>query len=585
MFPNIQKFKWWAVGAIALFVVACAFLYQGQQPKFGAGYRPVTDYSARTTSFISSSATTIPVNSTNDVDGNEISLSNISPSSTVYVYFNIEPGTTRQELVACSGKTVNNWSSCLRGLAAQGGSLSPSPTLAVAHNAGSRMIMTDIGQFFGEYVSISGDETLYGTKTFNTFPRVTSTTAVPGSPQEFATKFYADTVGAGGFTANNVSSTLGLQAISSGVPNCPTAAACVGINASSTFLGFDSAGRLFWKIDTFLTGAARRFTSLFVDTLDATSTAQTLHITGTPQNATDAVNKTFVDSSLPVYGPAIYGDGSDGAVTTTPGTVNLTRDVFYTTYVVATGTTVNTNQYRIFAQNRITNNGIIQSVGAAGSAGADGNTRTGGLGGATSTAGSMPAGIGGVTGGNGSQNTAASAGSAGISVLRASSQVVGSSGGAGGTTGANAGGSGGLLATASTPVINTPSSFVGAYNLFDISGSSIVQFNTVPGSGAGGGGAGSGSGNGGGGGGSGATGGRIFLSAPTIVNASGSTITAAGGAGGGAFQAWQAQMLTAILMIPVSASRPNNKHRNPYCLLPRPAASLVLAHNSPLHTL
>ena len=100
-----------------------------------------------------------------------------------------------------------------------------------------------------------------------------------------------------------------------------------------------------------------------------------------------------------------------------------------------------------------------------------------------------------------------------------------------GTTGANAGGSGGLLATASTPVINTPSSFVGAYNLFDISGSSIVQFNTVPGSGAGGGGAGSGSGNGGGGGGSGATGGRIFLSAPTIVNASGSTITAAGGAG------------------------------------------------------
>jgi LysM repeat protein len=61
-----------------------------------------------------------------------------------------------------------------------------------------------------------------------------STTYIPPSAAYFASKYYVDSVGAGGFTAANVSSTGGLTAISSGIPNCSTAAACAIVNVSST---------------------------------------------------------------------------------------------------------------------------------------------------------------------------------------------------------------------------------------------------------------------------------------------------------------------------------------------------------------
>lgn len=291
-----------------------------QEQSFGSGYRPVTNYDARTTAYITDSATSISVNSTKDKAGNEISLSNISPSSTVYVYFTLEPGTAREELIACNGKSVNTWGpTCLRGLSYQGGSLTPSSTLASAHNAGSRIIMSDIGQFFGEYVSITGTETLYGVKTFDSFPKVTSTTAVPSTAGELATKYYVDNIGSGGFTASNVSSTLGLQVITSGIPNCPSAAACVGINASSTasdnggFLNFTPiTGTIYWDIVSFLTGASRRFTTLIADTFTGTSTNDNLQITGTPNSANDAVNKNYVDAASQQY----FATGTAGVAIT-----------------------------------------------------------------------------------------------------------------------------------------------------------------------------------------------------------------------------------------------------------------------------
>lgn len=208
----------------------------GHDAMFGSGYSPVTNYDARTTQFISSSASTIPVNTTADKAGNEISLSNLSASTTQYAYFTLEPGTTREEIVACSGKSTGSWSSCLRGLAYQGGNLTTSSTLQSAHNAGSRMIMSDVGQFFSEFLSQSGDQTKFGTLAFNTFPRVTSTTGVPTSASQLATKYYVDTVGAGGFTASNVGTLFGLKALGT-VPET------VGINISTTSSGlyFDTS--------------------------------------------------------------------------------------------------------------------------------------------------------------------------------------------------------------------------------------------------------------------------------------------------------------------------------------------------------
>jgi len=141
----------------------------GQDEVFGAasGYTPVTGYESRLTNYISPSVTTISVASTKDISGQQISLSQISSSSTVYGYFTIEPNTSRQESVACSGVTATTWTNCIRGLPIQGGSMTASTTLAFAHNASSKIVMTNIGQFYNNFLSIDGGtQDVYGTKTF-----------------------------------------------------------------------------------------------------------------------------------------------------------------------------------------------------------------------------------------------------------------------------------------------------------------------------------------------------------------------------------------------------------------------------------
>lgn len=309
MFPLLSPLAKKYLPIVGIAIAFCLLLFVNKEQVFGSGYRPVTNYDARITSFTTAAATSFNVNSTKDKVGHEIILADISPSSTPYAYFTVEPGITGQEeLIACAGKSTGVWSSCLRGLSYQGGSMTASTTLAHAHNAGSRIIMSDIGQFFGEYLSKTGDEIKYGVLTFDTFPRTSSTTAVPGNAYELANKYYVDSVGAGGITANNVSTTLGLQAISSGVPNCPSAAACIGINASTTaslnggFLNFTAVtGKLYWDIVSFLAGSwtwagTNIFATARVTNLSATSTSLTLPYT--PTSTLDAANKGYVDTSL-----------------------------------------------------------------------------------------------------------------------------------------------------------------------------------------------------------------------------------------------------------------------------------------------
>lgn len=260
---------------------------------FGVGYNPVTGYESRTTQYISSSATTIPVASTKDPSGNQISLSNISPAGTVKVYFNIEPGTTRQEVLVCTGLTTTSWTGCTRGLAFQGSSESSSSTLSFAHNAGSKIIITNVGQSFNQYVSTDGDFTINNIKTFTAFPKFSVTTTLPTLGAEFATKYYVDNVGAGGFTSANVSTTRGLSVDGSSPER-------VGINASSTgALDFDSAGKLYF---TGLVATSTIFnasvTIASTGTFSGNVTSTGTFAVQTPVSANQATTKTYVDTGL-----------------------------------------------------------------------------------------------------------------------------------------------------------------------------------------------------------------------------------------------------------------------------------------------
>lgn len=410
------------------------------------GYTPVTGYDSRTTQYVNSSATTIPVASTKDPSGNQISLSNISSAATVKVYFNLEPGTTREEGIVCTGVTVSSWTNCTRGLAFQGGSETGSSTLAFAHNAGSKIILTNINQFYNQYVSVDGTQTVNDIKTFTAFPKFSVTTTVPTLGAQFATKYYVDNVGAGGFTSANVSTTRGLS-VDGSVPER------VGINASSTGgVAFDGSGALYFS-GTVNTSTRFNASSTFASTLSVQ----------TPSLSAHAATKLYVDQRF-------FGDGTDGA-TTTVGTATLenTKVYQYSSFNVATGTTLtisNTSPLRIKVQGNCDIGGTInlQGKGSSGGTGVVGGVGNNG------SAGTGMFGFGaGGGGGEGKINDAAT-GATGTS-------ATGVTGGAGGTgtTGPD-GGSGG----SDTVVFNYP--------LFiDYLKSGVYPLSTGAGGGAGGG--------------------------------------------------------------------------------------------------
>lgn len=268
----------------------------------GGAYTPVTGYQSRITTYISSAATTVPVASTKDKAGNQIVLADISSSSTAKVYLSLATGTSKEEIIACTGLTSASWTGCSRGLSFQGGSMTASTTLSYAHNAGESIIITDVGQFFNEFVSISGNQTIFDRKTFYAFPIVTSTTALPTLGSELANKYYVDNVGAGGFTASNVSTTRGLSVDGSAPER-------VGVNASTTRgLAFDNNGTSNWPIyiNASSTGGIN-FSStgaIQVDQADnftftgtVTSTGA-LRVTAAPTNSNDAVNLNYADTEI-----------------------------------------------------------------------------------------------------------------------------------------------------------------------------------------------------------------------------------------------------------------------------------------------
>lgn len=194
------------------------------------------------------------------------------------------------------------------------------------------------------------------------------------------------------------------------------------------------------------------------------------------------------------------GDASDDDVVEAVDTV-LTRDMYFRSYTINAGVTVNAAGFRVFATEEFTNNGILHNNGG------DGEVTGGhGIGGGAGTVG------GGAVGGDGGTG----AGVAGDAV----GDSLGGSGGDGGFETY----SGGVLGDAYPP---SPTKG----NLHDLStalSGRLLDGTQVGGGGGGGGGGGSGVLTGGGGGGGG---GVLVVAARTINNTNG-VISCNGGAGG-----------------------------------------------------
>lgn len=184
--------------------------------------------------------------------------------------------------------------------------MTASTTLAYAHNAGTSIVISNVGQFYTEYLSRTGNQDVYDIKTFYNYPKFAVTTTVPVLASEFATKYYVDNVGAGGFTASNVSTTRGLS-VDGSVPEK------VGINASTTRgLGFDSDGRIYGKAsstkalaydsngDLYFNDAAN-ITFTGTDTFSGNVTTTGRFTVNAPTSTRDAANMGYVDNSIVAF--------------------------------------------------------------------------------------------------------------------------------------------------------------------------------------------------------------------------------------------------------------------------------------------
>jgi hypothetical protein len=197
---------------------------QGAQYYFGKGYTlytkpvlgsfaPSTGFTTKLLSSITSTVTTIYVSSVKDINGVTLPC-----STTNKCYFNIEPGTSRQEPIVCTTAGTNYFSGCTRGLAASGSSEAAVTAYQLPHNAGSTIIMTNIAQFYGNFVDVTTTQNIGGLKTFTattTFSGLPNTTSTytPTADGDLATKkFVSDSIAAGGVPATT--GTAGLSKIS-----------------------------------------------------------------------------------------------------------------------------------------------------------------------------------------------------------------------------------------------------------------------------------------------------------------------------------------------------------------------------------
>lgn len=574
------------------------------------GFSVVTNYSTTLSSSITATQTTIPVGTTKDKKGEQLATSTLG----MKIYLNIEPGGNKEELVVCTGISGDSWTGCTRGLAFSGTSESAVSAYQYAHSAGSRVVMSNIHYVYNQFVD-KVNPTSESTYTPTTDYNLTTKTWVEtrngyweGSVANFAAlPLTGNADGAARVTLDD--SKLYVWASSTQSWNLAGAGGGAGTVYIDTFLGTDSTGGDN-KTFTLTSGSYpdKKYLQVYLNGILMEEGATNDYI-ATSSNAiifNDAVldddKITMLVVSVDLYNPAwnsvnddilpdvdsaydigsaakkfkdgyfrdlfisdvytetmpysFYGDGSDGDVTIST-TTSLTRDMYYNDLTVASGTTLNSNGFKIFVRGDLNTVGTGKIV-SNGNNGGNGGNAVYGTSGAGGTAGAIAystgtlptpkAGLGGGGGGGtncggGAGNYVGGAGGAGIGTGYFIYSATSSAGGAGanGTVYVSnnpVGGAGGAATTTANLTYTKPFSIFNYTNLFDNINGTIIWWSVMPSSGGGGGGGGSGytdctyGGRGGGGGGSGSSGGIVWISAFNIINLNTEAVGGNGGNGG-----------------------------------------------------
>jgi hypothetical protein len=445
-------------------------------------------------------------------------------------YITLEPGkTSKQEFISCTTVTQGSGTSavlsgCSRGLLP----FSPytaSSTYSFTHVGGAPLIISNSPAFYDLFALKGNNETITGNWDYTANVTLDVDCTIGSANDEVCAKGYIDAQIASGVsdanptTAGKVQIATGLQMASSTQYGSTGAYNVISAdNATSTYGATSGLKAVITQNDGKIDSNFIRQSDNFAWSGNNTHSGTNLFTASSTHTATTTFSGDVIGSN------DYFGKATDSA-STTSGTVTLARNMYFTDFTVANGTTVNTNGYIIFVSGTLTNAGTIRN---------NGNNASGQTAGATTTTGFLDAGTGGKNG------NASGAGTAGLTKTYSLGSA-GSAGGSGGSgngscAGPGAGGAAGGI-TAETARLQN---FFGA-NL--TSGSEIKNSNRIlayglssnfvlsssAGSGSGGTGAND-TGTAGLGGGSGSTGGVVEILAKTIINTG--TISAIGGNGG-----------------------------------------------------
>ena len=162
-------------------------------PDDALGYSVATGYKTTLASSMTSTQSTVSASSITTTDGTTLTMGVLGSK----VFFTIEPGGSKQEIVMCTGISGTSWTGCTRGLSFVGTSTASVTANRKTHSAGSVIIMSNVHYAYDELVdkdsneTIAGDKTFSGNLTFNELP-ILDTYEAPVDDKDFITKKYAD---------------------------------------------------------------------------------------------------------------------------------------------------------------------------------------------------------------------------------------------------------------------------------------------------------------------------------------------------------------------------------------------------------
>ena len=203
--------------------------------------------------------TSITINNLEDIYGNTLTMTDFGDIG----YGRIDPdGKEVSESFTFSGVTANSDGTyTLTGVKTALAKYPYTQTsgLVRSHSINAIVRFTNSAAFYDNFANKENDEIVDGDWEFTAFPYYTTGTTLPDADGEFATKYYVDTVGAGGFTSVNVSSTRGIEALG-------TSPETIGVNVSSTkgmYQGTDGQG-IYQMVST-TEGLGQDSTGIYID--------------------------------------------------------------------------------------------------------------------------------------------------------------------------------------------------------------------------------------------------------------------------------------------------------------------------------